>query len=66
MWNIVEPVKSLEDNHYSKMKSWAITDARIAGRCFTRGMCNRQAVASVRNAVSKWAMPKKKKNTGKQ
>ena len=33
-----------------KAKSWAITNARIAGRCSTPGMCNTKASAYVQNA----------------
>jgi hypothetical protein len=49
-----------------KAKSWAITDARIAGRCSTHGICNTKAIASVQNVVPKWEQPKKKKNTRMQ
>ena len=49
-----------------KAKSWAITDARIAGRCSTQGICSTKAIASVQNVVPKWEQPKKKKNTRMQ
>ena len=49
-----------------KAKSWAITDARIVGRCSTPGMCNTQASAYVQNVGANWEQPKKKRNTGKQ
>jgi len=34
-------------------RSWAITDARIAERFSTHGMCNTKATAFVRNVVPK-------------
>jgi hypothetical protein len=37
MWNQLNPWKI---TIIQKAKSWAITDARIAGRCSTHGMCN--------------------------
>jgi hypothetical protein len=49
-----------------KAKSWAITDARIAGRCSTLDMCNTKASAYVQNVRANREQPKKKKNTGKQ
>jgi hypothetical protein len=53
-WNNVEPIKSSKITIIHKAKSWAITDARIVGRCFTHGMCNTKAIASVQNVVLKW------------
>ena len=37
-----------------KARPWVITDARNAAKCSTHGMCNKKALAFVKNVVPKW------------